>query len=115
MKTHNHNGLVLWLLVLAVWLFLRFFWPFPQLVWWQTMGLLYGVLIVGAMIVIGGKLRHVLDPEDAIYADSTGGWHWRRWWLMIPILIAMWAVSIGLSAALGAVGTMGLKWLTFPK
>jgi hypothetical protein len=101
-----------WLVVLGLWVALRFYWPFPQMPWWLTMVALYGLLIAGALLVIGVKVAHVFDAEDAIYADKTGGWHWRRWSAIIPVVGAMWAVSIGLSAALGAVG-MHLPSVTF--
>ncbi|MEJ6398428.1 CPBP family intramembrane glutamic endopeptidase [Yoonia sp. 208BN28-4] len=91
----------LWLTVLAIWLALRFYWPFPQLVWWQTMGLLYGLLMIGAIVIMGGKLRYVFDAEDKIYADSTGGWHWRRSWIILPVLAAIWILVLGLTAMTG--------------
>lgn len=101
----GHNPLrdrTLWLVILGVWLLVRFFWPFPQMVWWQTMALLYGILMVGAIIIMGGKLRYVFDAEDRIYADSTGGWHWRRGWLVLPVLLAVWALALGLTILTGS-------------
>ena len=96
-------SVLIWLALLAVWVAVRHFWPFPQLAWWQTLGLLYVFLFIAVTVVLRGDLRFVFTPSDGPYADGTGGWRWDRSFVGIVAVVAMWGLSIGLSLAMGTV------------
>lgn len=96
-------SVLVWLALLAIWVAIRHFWPFPQLVWWQTLGLLYLFLFIGTVAILRTDVRFVFRQTDGPYADGTGGWRWGRSFVGVLAVVAMWGLSVGLAAAMGTV------------